>query len=277
MVDRRLYTSGSLAEQILQLLRAQRSLHINKLHALLQVPARELTAELKVLAAAGLVCLRGLNVICIDVLPEPALSVRMQLHSGEKTAIGEAAAELVGESRRVLVEGGSTSVYFCRALQAKKNLEVISCSPLSLKPLSARGSLKLRVTGGEVCAHNSNLVGPRVIEAFENADADLGVLSPAVMDPRYGPAYYEEEDALIARAICRGSRRVIVLADQSKLGQRSNYSGLAEGQHVEAMVSDMRPQDLAVFGDVLAQMGHPEVVFVKPVTRVDDELVLLDV
>jgi DeoR family transcriptional regulator of aga operon len=144
---------------------------------------------------------------------------REQHRAAEKRRIGIAAAELIQENETVGFTAGTTTTHVARSLRNRHNIRVITNAVNIAMELSNCEGLRTFVTGGFVqWAGSFSLVGHGAISFLEDIYMDKVFVSVCGIDAVRGVTVIESEEALTFRAMIRQAKKVIVVADSSKLG-----------------------------------------------------------
>jgi DeoR/GlpR family transcriptional regulator of sugar metabolism len=197
---------------------------------------------------------------------EPPMPLRMALASEAKVAIGQAAAELVSEGDTVVLDVGTTTLELARALRGRRGLTVVTPSlPIAVE-LGNEPGIRVIVTGGTVRSGELSLTGGFAEEVLRQLNCDLAVLGVAGISARVGISDYNPDDVRVKRVILSSARRVVVLADASKLG-KIGFSTIAGLEELDTLVTDapISHPELAA----LAQAGLA-VVHAEPVSGVSN-------
>src|SRR3954469_19872576 len=149
-------------------------------------------------------------------------------HSAEKQRIGTAAAALVEPGMVVGLNGGTTTTEVARALAVRPELagNVVDDAQLTVvtnalniaNELLLRSRMKIVVTGGVVRPQSFELVGPLGAATLRDVTVELALLGVDAIDARFGAAAHHEGEAATSSMIAAGARRVVIIADSSKLG-----------------------------------------------------------
>jgi len=149
---------------------------------------------------------------------EAPYGVRALESTDRKAAIGAAAVSLLAEGETVILDGGTTVMEVARALHDRR----MTVMPLALRPifeLDGCPGIKLLLPGGEVRPNELSLIGSLTECAFSELRFDTFVMGICGIDPKAGVTTHLLAEAAVKRAAARTSRRVIAVADGSKLGQ----------------------------------------------------------
>jgi DeoR family transcriptional regulator, aga operon transcriptional repressor len=159
----------------------------------------------------------------------------------EKLAIGEAAAELVGDGESVLIDVGTTAVAAARALAARSELRDVVvftngiATALALEPAIPR--MAVIVLGGTLRPLQHSLVDPLAAHILDQISANTLLLGCNGVHPTGGITNINLPEAQIKRRMVKAARRRIVVADGSKIG-RIELAHVCGVDQVEVLVTD---------------------------------------
>jgi len=167
---------------------------------------------------------------------ETPYGIRAFSHTDEKTRIGTRCAELLDDGETVVLDGGTTVVEVAHALRGRR----LTVMPLALRPvfeLHDSPEVRLLLPGGEVRPGELSLIGGLARRSFSELHFDTFVLSPCGIDTEAGVTAHLMAEAEVKRAALKVSRRVIVVADSSKLGVVA-FGQVCPTQMVDVLVTD---------------------------------------
>lgn len=136
----------------------------------------------------------------------------------EKHALAQKAAQLVSDGDVIFIDAGTTTELLVDQLTAKQ-LTVVTNSIHHAVKLVERG-LKTMIIGGDIKSSTDASIGPLALEQIQGLNFDKAFLGMNGVDEE-DLTTPDLAEAAIKRAIIRSSREAYVLADGSKLGQRS--------------------------------------------------------
>lgn len=168
---------------------------------------------------------------------EPPFLLRATHDIEAKQRIGAAAAQLLDDGETAIIDGGTTALELARALTGRDRLTVVTPSLLAANELAREVGIRTFVTGGMIRHEELSLIGPTAQEAFSAFNCDVAFLGIAGIDLDRGLTEYNLADAYVKRAMLDAARRIIVLADHSKLG-RVALAAVAPLSRVDTIVSD---------------------------------------
>lgn len=177
---------------------------------------------------------------------EPEFEWRAAEASAEKTHIAVAAVELLNPKETVVLDSGSTVLAVARAIKGKGlGLTVITPSILVVLELANEPDTTVIVTGGKVRPGELSMIGAEAEDAYLLYNCDTFVMGIAGVDGRRGVSEYSREEGSVKRAAVRASDRVIVVADETKLG-RVQLMNVAAPSAITALVTDGNPDNPTV-------------------------------
>jgi DeoR/GlpR family transcriptional regulator of sugar metabolism len=187
--------------------------------------------DLKVLEESGLVVRRyGGAVTARRISLEFAFDRRHQRHLKEKRRIGRAAAERVEPGQTLFLDTGTTTLEVARALaQRAVPCRVVTGSLVIAGRLWGREEIELLLLGGRARRGSPDLVGAATEIMLELLTADVGFLGADGILPERGCFAEDIEAARVAERMAASARRVVVVADHSKLGCMTGVRYLKTG------------------------------------------------
>jgi DeoR family transcriptional regulator of aga operon len=177
-------------------------------------------------------------------------------HSGEKERIGEAAADLVEPGMVVGLNGGTTTTEVARALavrpelnggDSQPSLTVVTNALNIANELLLRSRMKIVVAGGVVRPQSYELVGPLGGALLQEVALDLALLGVDAIDVTLGAAAHHEGEAAINSLMVERARRVVIVADASKLGGHA-FARVCPIERVDTLVTDAGADPRTVAG-----------------------------
>jgi DeoR/GlpR family transcriptional regulator of sugar metabolism len=161
-----------------------------------------------------------------------------------KEAIGAAAAALLTDGETVVLDGGTTALEVARALRPRR----MTVMPLALRPvfeLQDAPDIRLLVPGGEVRPTELSFVGDLTVTAFAELRFDTYVMSLCGFDATAGVTAHHLTEAVVKRAAASASRRVVAVADASKIG-RVAFGHICDVGVVDVLITDTEADEEVV-------------------------------
>lgn len=173
---------------------------------------------------------------------EPPILQRAALQADAKRRIGAAAASLVRENETIAIDVGSTTHEMAKALPDTLEATVITNSLLVATEMATKPAHRTIITGGTVRQGELSLIGPLARDSYRSFNCDTVFLGVAGVDDLRGLSEYNIDDADVKEAIVDAGRRVVVLADATKVG-RVTFVTFASIDRVDILVTDASPDD----------------------------------
>ncbi len=190
--------------------------------------------DLKVLEDSGLAvrCYGG-AVSAQRITLEFAFDQRRRRHMKEKARIGTAAAEQVEPGQLVFLDTGTTTLEVARALARRRiPCQIATSSLVVASEIWGHEEIELMLLGGRARRGSPDLAGPGTELMLERLTADVAFMGSDGVDPTRGCFAYEVETARVCEQMAAHARRVVVVADRSKLGLAGSVRYLKiEGIH----------------------------------------------
>ena len=191
----------------------------------------------------------GGAVPCHDDAP---ITERARTRVRAKTAIAKAAIGFIHDAQTVFVDGGTTTVILADELAKLTNLTIITNSvdvALRLRGTSepherARATNEVILLGGTLSDRAAATTGATTVLDIQRYRADLAMLSPVGIDQEHGASNFDPAEAEIARAMVENADRVAILADHSKIGQRSRITFCAP-REIDVLITDRKSGEAA--------------------------------
>lgn len=140
--------------------------------------------------------------------------------SKRKLAIAKAAAELIRDHNRLIIDSGSTTAALIPELAQRRGLVVMTNSLLVAAALrELENEPTLLMTGGTWDPHSEAFQGQVAEQVLRSYDFDQLFIGAAGIDPLRGTTTFNELIGL-SRVMAEVSREVIVLAESHKVGRR---------------------------------------------------------
>ena len=134
--------------------------------------------------------------------------------------IVKAAAKLVKDNSRIVIDSGHTTAALIPHLQDKQGLVVMTNSLLAANALNAlENAPALLMTGGTWDAMSQSFQGQTAESVLRSFDFDQLFIGADGIDPERGTTTFNELLGL-SRVMAEVSRQVIVMAESSKFGRR---------------------------------------------------------
>lgn len=150
----------------------------------------------------------------------------------------EAAAAYVSEGMAIGLTGGTTATEVARALADQQKLTIVTNALNIASELAVRPKLKLIVTGGVVRSESYELSGPIAEASLTGLNLDVAFVGVDGIDAGAGCTTHQEVEAHTNGVMIECSRRVVVVADSSKIGKVA-FARICEVTAVTDLITDV--------------------------------------
>lgn len=174
----------------------------------------------------------------VSVQNEPMFEDRKRVNAAAKKRIGIAAARLVQPGMMVALDAGTTTLSFATAMAGIPNVAVITNSVDAAHAILAiRPDADVVLIGGRVIPEIPGTFGEMATSSMRRYSPDLGVFSPVAISPTRGATDFHQSEADFARAVIGASKKVVALADGSKLGEVSRVA-ICDCGEIDVLVTE---------------------------------------
>ncbi len=225
-------------QQILGRARAEGRVDVTSLARELDVTPETIRRDLTALERHGLLRRVHGGAIPVERLGfERDLADRETLQSAEKDRIAKAALDEVPDGGSVLLDAGSTTVRLAESLPTDRELTVVTHALPVASVLAGRPGITLHLVGGTVRGRTLAAVGSWALRDLADIHADVAFLGTNGISVEHGLTTPDLAEAAVKRALIGAARRVVVLADHTKVG-RADFAQVAPVQAVDTLVTD---------------------------------------
>jgi DeoR family transcriptional regulator of aga operon len=239
---------------ILDRLSAHGTVDVSELVAELGVSAATIRRDLELLEQQRLLTRTHGGAVGQGVSYELPLRYKSARRHEDKHRIASAAAASVGEGAAVGLTGGTTCTEVARQLIERQRLTIVTNALNIASELVVRPNLKLVVTGGYARPESYELVGPIAESSLAGLNLDVVFLGTDGISPRAGLTTHHEVEANTDLALIERARRVVVVADSSKIG-RVAFAQICAIGRIDELITDA-----AAPLDVVAELGDAGVL-----------------
>lgn len=223
--------------RILEHLAGNGSVSVAEIASDLDVSAATIRRDLRVLESQRLLARTHGGAVAHGVLYELPLRYKSARYQQEKMRIAREAGSRVGDDMAVGLTGGTTTSEVARTIADRQRLTVVTNALNIASELAIRPNLKLVVTGGVARSKSYELVGPLAEQSLAGLNLDVVFIGVDGIEPREGLTTHHEIEAHTNRALIERARRVIVVADSSKIG-RVAFARICALERVHEMITD---------------------------------------
>lgn len=210
--------------EIVNIIRQQNRVAVDELAQLLKISKETIRRDLSELAQSGKVQKFHGGACLPAIRGEGPFKDRMRENASAKALIANEAVKLITPGETILIDTGSTTLYFAEKLAKTARLTVVTNSAEIAHVISSNPQQsKTFLLGGEFSADNRQTVGSMAVSQIRSFRAHHAVLTVGGMDLRTGVMDFCIEEAQIARAMIEQAESVTILVDSSKFEKIASF------------------------------------------------------
>jgi DeoR family fructose operon transcriptional repressor len=223
---------------ILERARANGRVDVGALAAEFDVTPETIRRDLTSLERHGLVRRVHGGAIPVERLGfEPGLHARDAAMAAEKERIARAAlAELPAEGA-ILLDAGTTTARLAEILPSDRELTVVTNAVPIAMTLSGRPNITVLTVGGRVRGRTLAMVDQWAVRVLAETFTDVGFVATNGVSVERGLTTPDVAEAAVKRAMLGAARRVVVLADHTKVGN-DHFACFGDLDQVDTLVTD---------------------------------------
>lgn len=169
----------------------------------------------------------------------PDVRQREVLMADEKSAIARAALHLVPSGGLVLLDAGTTTRALAALITPEHAVTIVTPSVTIATDLLERSLNSVHLLGGELSQRTWSTTGDWAERSLASLQATTAFLGASGFSASRGLTTSDHADAALKRAMVASARRVIVLADSSKIGT-DHITSAASAETVHCLVTTSR-------------------------------------
>lgn len=181
-------------------------------------------------------------------MSEPSIAERATQRQDEKSRIAAAALALVPTSRTasILLDAGTTTerlaerlVSWAPSSPGDQLLVITNALPIATL-LATNDELQLQILGGRVRGLTRAIVGASTTSQLDALRVDIAFIGANGIDAEFGFSTPDVVEAAVKTAMVRSARRVVALADSSKLDEETlvRFAPLCD---IDTLITDAAP------------------------------------
>jgi DeoR family fructose operon transcriptional repressor len=168
---------------------------------------------------------------------EPALADRDVVMTHEKRQIAKAALQELPAGGSVLLDAGTTIARLAELLPGDRGLTVVTNALPIAMTLAIRPGLTLLLVGGRVRGATMAAVDDWALRALGATLVDVAFVGTNGISVERGLTTPDPAEAAVKRGMLAAARRVVVLADHTKVGS-DHFARFGEVGDVDVLVTD---------------------------------------
>lgn len=206
-------------QEILRLARANGRVDVAALAEDFNVTAETIRRDLTTLERAAVLRRVHGGAIPIERIGfEPALATRDSVLIEEKERIARAALAELPDEGAVILDAGTTTARLAQSLPADRELTVVVNSPVLATALGTRANLNVLLLGGRLRGRTLATVDDWALRPLADMYVDVAFLGTNGCSVERGLTTPDPAEAAVKRAMIASSRRSVLLADHTKIG-----------------------------------------------------------
>ena len=236
---------------VLELVAQRGSLRVEDVVDAFAISAATARRDLDDLATQQLITRTRGGAVAHTVTYDLPLRYKSSRQPDQKRRIAAAAATLIEPGAVIGLNGGTTNTEVARSLATRAgnsdprstlaSVTVVTNALNIANELAVRPQVKMVVIGGVLRPQSFELIGPFARHVLDGMSIDLTFLGVDAVSPRHGAAAVDEGEAQINRSMVERSRRVIVVADSSKLDRRA-FCTICDLHQIDGLITDCDAQ-----------------------------------
>ena len=181
----------------------------------------------------------GGAILNVKIGLERPFQVEETSHRAEKERIAAAAVDLVASGDTVILDVGTSVTAAARQLVEQKKKPTVFTNGLNIAAiLEADPDITTVVTGGTLRPKQHSLVNPFAEFILPRIHADIALIGVSGVEAEHGVTNVNVAEAEMKALFVRASRRRVVLADSSKIGNVA-LAKFADLHEIDLLITDV--------------------------------------
>lgn len=223
--------------EIIALARAQGRVGVDELAARFEVTPQTIRKDLNDLCDQRLLSRVHGGAILVSGVENLGYQARRLIAAEEKRAVGLAAAALIPNETSLFINIGTTTEEVARALSGHEQLMVITNNLNVAIMLYPHPSIDVIVAGGPIRKSDGAVIGAAAVDLIRQFKVDTAIIGVSAIDEDGSLLDFDYREVRVSQAIIENARRVILVADSSKL-ERTAPVRIAHISQVQVLVID---------------------------------------
>ena len=167
---------------------------------------------------------------------DDVLKKRFVRNTEAKRVIAKKALAFVEANRTIFFDSGSTTTMLAHILKDQPDMFFTSGLTCAIEMARLEQS-HISLVGGSVNCRSLSVNGSEAIQSLQKGNFDIAFIGVTRFDQETGFTCESLEDALLKRTVIARTKKIIVLMDSSKIGQRGTYT-ICQLQDAHAVICD---------------------------------------
>lgn len=170
---------------------------------------------------------------------------RRALNRDIKIRIARRAAQLIPDHASLFLNIGTTTEAVAQALQAHRNLMVVTNNLNVANILAENPSCNVVVAGGSLRRSDGGLVGDLAALAIDRFKVDFAVIGASAIDLSGDLLDFDPEEVRVSQQVIKAARSTILVADSTKFTRKAPVK-IASLAQVDQFVTDRVPSEALI-------------------------------
>ncbi|MDR6552009.1 DeoR/GlpR family DNA-binding transcription regulator [Paenibacillus qinlingensis] len=176
---------------------------------------------------------------------EPSFNERAVQQLDQKMRIGKMAASLIQDGEHVIIDSGTTTLHIAKHLVHRSNITVVTNDMNIAMELREASGVKVIMTGGELYPSSYMFNGMFTDHVLKSLHVQKAFLGTPVIHPKHGLMHPEAQLVPTKQGMIAAAERIIVVADESKIGNLSLHT-VAPISGVHTLITSEGAPDKAI-------------------------------
>lgn len=165
------------------------------------------------------------------------INEKEKLQSAEKQRIGAAAASLLKENDSIVVNSGTTVLYFAKNIPALPKLTVLTSALNVALELARDSNIELIQLGGSLRQSSSSVTGSYAEQMLGDFFCNKLFMGVDGIDLDFGLTTTNATEASLNKKMVKSAQRTIVLVDSTKFG-RKGFGKICNIEEIDHVITD---------------------------------------
>ena len=212
-------------EKILQILKEDKSVSVNKLSSTLFVSHSTIRRDLSRMEQKGLAVRTFGGVILAPSQSNKEISFELRENSNlsEKRSLCQKASQLIKDNTTIFLDSSTTLLPLVPYLNNFSRLVIITNGLFIANEIINNTKHQVILPGGLIQPNTNSMLGSLTLKSLEGFHCETCLISSSAFDLDFGISETSLDQGDVKRTMIKNSDQVIALIDASKLGKKSLY------------------------------------------------------
>lgn len=207
--------------RILEILEQRQAVSVEELSTLLYSSGATIRRDLQILENSGMIRRTHGGAVHIDSNSQDfPMTLRENENLNAKEVLAQRALSFVKDGQTLFMDSSSTICRLARHLTGFQRIRVITNGLKTASILADIDGVEVYCTGGRLRDNAMSFGGTQAMDFSRQFHADYAFISCRGIDPEVGITESNETEAQLKRVYIQNAKRVVLLCDGTKIGQR---------------------------------------------------------